>query len=430
MADAVGLDFGTTNSAIAVVEEGAAPRLARFALSDTTTSTFRSLLFFAREEVTGGNRVRALAGPPAIEAYLGAEEPGRLMQSLKSFLASRGFSSTEVLGSTYRLEGLIEIILRDLREAAESQFGALPERVVAGRPVRFADAAGPEGDELALTSLEAAYHNAGFREVLFEYEPVAAAYEYRRRLEREELILIADFGGGTSDFCLLRLGPVARGAGSDTEILGTDGVPVAGDAFDAKIIRNVVAPRLGRETEYRSIFDRVLRVPLRIYSHLERWHRLSFLKSRRTMQLLFDLRREALEPEKFDALIHVVVNDLGFQLYRAVEQTKHELSGASRSTFRFHDPPVDIEAEVLRDDFEAWIQDETEAIGACLDQILDSASVPAHRVDRVFMTGGSSFVRAVRALFIDRFGEDRIRSGDELTSVASGLALRALELRD
>ena len=146
------------------------------------------------------------------------------------------------------------------------------------------------------------------------------------------------------------------------------------------------------------------------------------------MQLLFDLRREALEPEKFDALIHLIVNDLGFDLYRSVEKTKHELSTAPASVLRLVDPPVGIEEGVERSAFETRIHDETAAIAQCLDRILDDASVRADRVDRVFMTGGSSFVPAVRALFLERFGPERVRSGDELTSVASGLALRAFEL--
>ena len=182
------------------------------------------------------------------------------------------------------------------------------------------------------------FRNAGFGEVVFEYEPVAAAYEYRRGLDRDRLIFIADFGGGTSDFSLLRLSPKGTGEGG-IGILGTDGVPIAGDVFDGQIVHNVVSPLLGMGTEYRSIFDRVLRVPVWIYVHLQRWHHLSFLKSPRTMQLLFDLRREALEPEGFEALIHIVQNDLGFHLYRAVEQTKVELSLASVSRFCFRHPP-------------------------------------------------------------------------------------------
>ena len=423
MMGAVGLDFGTTNSAIAVVGEDGAPRLAQFRLGTEMTSTFRSILYFEREE-RPGRALHAFAGPRAIERYLDAEGPGRLIQSIKSFLAARDFSSTDVLGSTYRLEGLIEVILRELRRAAEEQFGDLGDRVVCGRPVRFANAEGPEDEELALSRLRAALHNVGFREVIFECEPVAAAYEYRRGLEREHVVLIADFGGGTSDFCLLRMGP--QGSGTETEILATDGVPVAGDVFDGRIIRQVVAPQLGMGGEYRSLFNKVLRVPVWIYSHLERWHHLSLLKSRKTMQLLFDLRREALEPERFNALIHLVQNDLGFHLYRAVERTKVELSGSPSGRLRFQHPPANVGAHVPRDAFEGWIADELERMGACVDRLLEQASVSPDEVSRVFMTGGSSFVPSVRALFESRFGEERIRSGNELTSVASGLALCAL----
>ena len=424
---AVGLDFGTTNSAIAVVGEDGEPRLARFSIYGELPPTFRSILYFEREEHGRDRAVRSFAGPRAIERYLESEETGRLIQSVKSFLAARDFSSTDILGSPVRLEGLIELILRGLRETAIEQFGELTERLVVGRPVRFASSSSPEDEELALARLRAAFRNAGFGEVVFEYEPVAAAYEYRRGLDRDRLILIADFGGGTSDFSLLRLGPGGNG-NNGTEILGTDGLPIAGDVFDGQIVRHVVAPLLGMGTEYRSIFNRVLRVPVWIYSHLQRWHHLSFLKSRRTMQLLFDLRREALEPERFEALIHIVQNDLGFHLYRAVEQTKFQLSEAPVGTFSFRHPPIEIEAEVRRTEFEQWIADGLEAIGACVDQLLTDASVEPRRVDRVFLTGGSSFVPAVRQVFAVRFGLDRIRSGGELTSVASGLALRALEL--
>lgn len=425
MGSAVGLDFGTTHSAIATAGEGARPRLARFPASGAWTSAFRSLLFFERLHPEDGGGVRALAGPGAIDRYLEAEEPGRLIQSLKSFLPSAHFSETDVLGSTYRLEGLIEIILRHLRDGAERDLGALDGPLVVGRPVRFAGALEEGGEELALRRLRAALRNAGLGEVVFEYEPVAAAHEYRTRLEREELLLIADFGGGTSDFCLLNAGP----PGKHAEVLGADGVGVAGDAFDGKIVRHAVAPLLGASSEYRSIFDRVLRLPRWIYAHLERWHHLSFLRSRRTLQLLYDLRRDALEPERLDALIHLVEHDLGFHLYRAVERAKTELSSTSVSTLRFVHPPLRIEIEVRRAEFEGWIAEELGRISACVDGLLSRLSVDPSDVDHVFMTGGSSFVPAVRRIFVDRFGGDRIHAGGEFTSVASGLALRALELR-
>ena len=424
---AVGVDFGTTNSALAVVRDGAA-RLARFARGDgTTTEAFRSVLYFERPE-TGGVLLE-LAGPSAIGRYLESDEPGRLMQSLKSFLANPDFAQTSVFGSPYRLEALIAIMLRALRTEAESGLGPLDGTVAVGRPVRFANQSDDADAEFALARLRAAFRNAGFGDVVFEYEPVAAAYHYETGLDHEELILIADFGGGTSDFSLLRVGPKQRELGQrDQALLGTDGVALAGDAFDGRVVRNLVAPLLGMGTRYRSIFDVVLSVPTWIYAHLQRWHHLSFLKSPQTLQLLYALREEALEPEKLDALIHLVENDLGFDLHQAVERTKLGLSVQRSSEFLFVDPPLSVVGEVPRPDFEAWIAEELAALADCVDRVLRRASISRSDVDRVFMTGGSSLVPAVKSIFEERFGAERIRSGGELTSVASGLALRAREL--
>ncbi len=423
---AVGVDFGTTNSALAVAEPGDEPRLARFARAGGETDVFRSILYFERDPDAGG-RLRELAGPRAIERWLDADEKGRLMQSLKSFLAARDFSATTVFGASYRIEALVSVVLRELRHEAEARLGPLGKRVVAGRPVRFAAQAGPEDETLALTRLRAAFHNAGFEDVVFEYEPVAAAYFYERRIDHDELIVIGDFGGGTSDFSLLRVGPGARGRRAEA-LLGNAGVALAGDAFDGRIVRAVVAPLLGYGTRYRSIFGRELSVPAWIYTHLQRWHHVSFLKSPRTLQILFDLCREALEPEKLEALLWLVRGDLGFSLHRSVEATKLALSGAARAPFRFVEPPVHAEADVARGDFEAWIGEDLAAIAACVDALLDKANVPPADVDRVFLTGGSSLVPAVRRLFAQRFGEPKLAGGNELTSVAGGLALRALEV--
>ena len=205
---AFGLDFGTTNSAIARVDPDGRPELARFPAGDESQAIFRSVLYFDSEDE--GESVRVHAGPDAIARYLGSEEKsGRLVQSLKSFLASRLFSATTIFGAAYRLEDLIGRLLASLREQAECHFQAPVEHAVVGRPVHFVNADSEEDEALALTRLEAALHNAGFRDVTFEYEPVGAAYHYEQSLERDELILIADFGGGTSDFSLLRVGPAA-----------------------------------------------------------------------------------------------------------------------------------------------------------------------------------------------------------------------------
>jgi hypothetical chaperone protein len=429
MPNVIGLDFGTTNSAIAMAEPDGPTVLATFQGDGYRTTTFRSVLYFDPDAKTPDRKPRAIAGPDAINSYLKADTRGRLMQSLKSHLASRLFRDTYVFGERYSLEELIAIILRELRVAAETEFGDLGASVVVGRPVHFSGAANAEEDAFALRRLQQALEQVGFAEIVFEFEPVAAAYEFESQLDHDELILIADFGGGTSDFSLMHVGPSVRRRGHTAQdILGTDGVAIAGDTFDSKIVRHVVAPRLGQGSQYRSAFNKVLPVPAWLYTNLERWHYLSFLKSKPTMQMLAELRLQAFEPEKIAALMHVVEHDLGYHLYRAVEQTKIELSDREQSDIVFQDATLAIEQDVGRSQFESWIGDELVAIAACLDRLLEHTGVAPSDVGSVFMTGGSSFVPAVRRLFESRFSAARIHSGGELTSVAKGLALRALDL--
>jgi hypothetical chaperone protein len=208
-------------------------------------------------------------------------------------------------------------------------------------------------------------------------------------------------------------------------ILGTDGVPIAGDALDGRLVRRLVSPHLGRGETFRSIFDRVLPVPSFLYGHLERWNHISFLRSPQTLRLLYDLRREALRRGPLDGLVHLVENDLGFELYRAVQDTKEALSERSEAQFHFGEGPIAIGAEVSRADFEGWIAPELDAIARCVDGLLAGCGVPAEEVEHVFLTGGSSLVHAVRAIFEQRFGAARIDTGTEFTSVARGLALSA-----
>jgi hypothetical chaperone protein len=426
MQPAIGFDFGTTNCALAVVAADGSPKLAHFSGPDGEVATFRSILYFDRDDAS--SPVSVHAGPGALLHYLEREEHGgRLVQSLKSFLSSRLFSATRIFGQTYRLEDLIALLARRLREEAERSLGMPIAHAVVGRPVHFVGAASAEDDALAETRLRAALHNAGFRDVRFELEPVGAAYHYERGLARDERILIADFGGGTSDFSLLWVGPSYRARRSEA-VLGHDGVDVAGDAFDGKIVRHKLAPLLGRGSEFESLYGRRLPVPGWIYVHLERWHHVSFLKSPRTLQLLLDLRREALEPAKLDALVRIVEQDLGFLLYRAVERAKRELSERAATRLRLEHEALALDAEITRAEFEGWIAEELARIADCVDRLLARTGLAPEQVDRVFMTGGSSFVPAVRALFELRFGADKLRGGEELTSVASGLALRAAEV--
>jgi hypothetical chaperone protein len=420
----IGLDFGTTNSSIAIARPDRSSEAVLFSSTEGKTETYRSVLYFEPKSP-------ATTGPLAIERYLAADEKGRLIQSLKSFLASRLFTSTNVFGRQYTLEDLITIILRDLRTQAEAQAGQMAGTsdvpIVVGRPVRYSNANSAEDNEFALSRLKKAIEKAGIGPVIFEYEPVAAAYFYESTLDHDELIMIGDFGGGTSDFSLLRVGPSARrDRARNGGILGNEGVALAGDAFDARIVRNLVSPALGRGSQFHSV-DKVLPMPTWVYSDLERWHYLSFLKSNDTLQMLRSIEAHSLEPKKISALLHVVEGDLGFYLHQSVQATKSALSREESSRFLFEDYSIRVEASVKRSAFERWIREELQKIRGCIDRLLEGTGVAAPDVDRVFLTGGSSLVPAVRHIFEERFGNEKISSGSEFTSVARGLALRALE---
>jgi hypothetical chaperone protein len=420
----IGLDFGTTNSSIAIARPDRSSEAVSFTSREGKTETYRSVLYFEPKSP-------ASTGPAAIERYLAADEKGRLIQSLKSFLASRLFTSTNVFGRQYTLEDLITIILRDLRTQAEAQAGLMAGSadapIVVGRPVRYSNANSAEDNDFAVSRLKKAIEKAGIGPVIFEYEPVAAAYFYESTLDHDELILIGDFGGGTSDFSLLRVGPSARrDRARDGAILGNEGIALAGDAFDARIVRNLVSPALGRGSQFHSV-DKVLPMPTWVYSDLERWHYLSFLKSSDTLQMLRSIEAHSLEPKKIGALLHVVEGDLGFYLHQSVQSTKSALSREESSRFLFEDYSVRVEASVKRTSFERWIKEELHKICGCVDRLLEGTGVAAQDVDRVFLTGGSSLVPAVREIFVQRFGNEKISSGSEFTSVARGLALRALE---
>jgi hypothetical chaperone protein len=438
---AIGVDFGTTNSSIACADRSGGVQLAKFPYLGSLTDSYRSLLYLQQTKVGGANTLksntlksdtlRSWTGPEGIEQYLSADVKGRLIQSLKSFLSSRNLQSTEVFGRRHTIEDLIARILRDLREKAEDQFGVRIRSAVVGRPVHFVGAETQEDDVYAEGRLRSACESAGYESVKFEMEPVAAAHYYESTLDHDELILIGDFGGGTSDFSLVHVGPTVRQRGRESvsgSIVGNAGVGIAGDAFDAKIIRHLVSPALGAGSELRSL-GKILPVPNWVYIRLERWHHLSLLRARDVLAMLRGVHAQSLEPEKIGALIHFIKEDLGFHLHRAVQKVKSDLSNTDEATFQFSDGFVDLAATVQRATFEEWISEELEKIAGCVDALLTSSGVLPKDVDMVFLTGGSSFVPAVRRIFETRFGKQRIRGGNEFTSVARGLALKATDER-
>jgi hypothetical chaperone protein len=402
----VGIDFGTTNSAIAVASPGGDVQLVPLG----GAGHWRTVLYF---EPGGG----LSAGAPAIARYLETEGEGRLVQSIKSHLASAAFTRTQIFGRRWQLDDMIAAYLRQLRAAAPFDLG---HRCVIGRPVRYWGAEDETDDARAVGRMTSALAKAGFDEVVFEYEPVGAAARYAALLDHDELIVVADYGGGTTDFSVIRVGP------RRAEVLATGGIGVSGDAFDARVIDAIVAPALGRGTRFRDEMGGEAPVPAWLYGHLRRWHLLSFLKEESTQRLLARVARGALDPVRVGRLVSVVDDDLGLELHRAVEGAKVRLS--KRSEDRVELSAITLDLPIARAAFDEWIADDLAAIDRVLDDVLARAGVAARDVDRVFATGGSSLVPAVRGRLTARFGEARVVGGEELTSVAWGLAARARDV--
>ena len=297
-----------------------------------------------------------------------------------------------------------------------------PKRVVVGRPVSFAGASPDEA--LARTRYEAALRSVGFEEIHHVYEPVAAAYFFAQRLNADATILVADFGGGTSDFSVVRF--VVGPSGLDYKPLAHTGVGVAGDAFDHRIIDQVVAREFGKGSEYMS-WGKALPVPNAYFRKFSRWNELSIMRHSRDYRELQELARDSLDPDRIRAFLAFLDADAGYAMYRAVSAAKMQLSQGDAGALSLHVAGVDIERKITRAEFETWIAPELEEINACVGRALNEAGLTESQIDRVFLTGGSSFVPAVRRQFEARFGAARIETGDQLVSIAYGLSLIAQE---
>jgi hypothetical chaperone protein len=394
---------------------------------EDAASTLRSILAFDGKHRDAQKQVLPLIGQEAIAAYLEDDTDCRLLQSFKSYLTSRQFTGASLFSRTYSLEDLIALMVSRLRTMAAAHGGKEVRRVVAGRPVHFVADDGASEEDYAVSRLKEAFAKAGVEELELEYEPIAAAYYYEQTLDHDETVLVADFGGGTSDFCLMRLGPGRDRTRPRDAILGTNGVGNAGDALDRRIVENGLAEHFGKGLSYRSD-GKILPMPSWIYGKLSRWHHISFLNTPSTRRMLRDIQRHTDDADSIDNLLALIEENLGYHLFRSVEQVKIALSRGERAEFCFDHGPMSLRQEVARQDFERWIAPELAEIEGCLEGLLEQTGLSTDKVDRVFMTGGTSLVPAVRNIFSRRFGEARLSSGGEFVSVATGLAYRAAEV--
>ncbi|WP_341782030.1 Hsp70 family protein [Ectopseudomonas mendocina] len=410
-ARACGIDFGTSNSTVGWLRPGQDSLLP---LEDGKI-TLPSVIFFNTEER------RPVYGRMALHEYLEGYE-GRLMRSLKSLLGSKLLKSeTTVLGSALPFRDLLGFFIGELKKRAEAQAGRAFEEVVLGRPVFFVDD-DPAADQEAQNTLVAVAHKLGFKEVSFQYEPIAAAFDYESALAREELVLIVDIGGGTSDFSLVRLAPERHHlAERQGDILATGGVHIGGTDFDKQLSLAGVMPLFGYGSRMKS--DAFM--PTSYHLNLATWHTINALYAQKTQLALQNMRYDIVDATGIDRLFGLIEQRAGHWLAMQVEESKIALSEQDARPIDLSRVEPDLVADLTRPLFENAIEPLLERIRASLTQLLADAGIAADQVDTLFFTGGSSGVPALRQSVAAMLPNARSVEGNTFGSIGSGLAIEA-----
>jgi len=419
-----GLDFGTTNSTLALAAPGAAPRLVPL---EGAHLTIPSALFFSLEDG------ETYVGRAAVFEYRDGAE-GRFMRALKSILGTSLMAETTPIGrKRMSFEELIGRFLKHLRERLEEAVAADPaaagaalDSIVLGRPVRFVDE-DDAADRAAQGQLEAAARAQGFRHIEFQYEPVAAALHYERTVTSEQLALVVDIGGGTSDFSILRLAPRAAGAAASqvdrrADILATTGVHVGGTDFDRLLNIAAVMPHFGLGS---TTTDGKRAMPVWYFNDMATWHRINTLYTAKNSRDIRSLEREAAEPDKLARYAHLLAHRSGHRLAGTVEAAKIALTEDTQANVTLREPGLALDLPVTRAAFDAATAELNGRIAGAIDAALASAQVAAGSIQTVILTGGGALVPAVRAVATRRFPGAAIAQADEFGSVGLGLAVDA-----
>ncbi len=444
----VGMDFGTTNSGIAAYD-GQRMQLIPIDPANRNASIARTALYitndrqvyigrnaidtyyqqnlnrpFNIERVRVGEITLTFAELPSFvrDVYIDKDtlSPGRLFVSFKTALSSLSYLGTVVGSHFYFLEDIIALYLYIARTRAENFLGREVRKIVLGRPVHFAFDA--EGDLLAQERLLKAAFRAGYDEVALQYEPIAAAHHYESTLDKEQNVLVFDFGGGTLDISILRIGnPKTR------KVLANGGLPIAGDVFDQKLVRAKLPAHFGEGSYYQK-GEKRLPVPTSFYEAFSNWQDMLLLQKPQTMEEIKRMERTAERPRQIRALRHLISSSYGLKMYDTVEATKRQLSSSERAAIRLDAADFDVYEQVTRTEFEKIIRSEINRIDTYLDTMLDEAGLRADQIDQVIRTGGSSEIPAFIEILERRFGTEKVRSIDIFSSVTSGLGIIAHKL--
>ena len=410
-ARACGIDFGTSNSTVGWLRPDQPPLL----VLENGKPTLPSVVFFNVEENT------VSVGQAGLREYMEGYE-GRLMRALKSLLGSSLMEGkTEIQGRSLPYKELLTQFITELKRRAETAANRTFDQAVFGRPVFFVDD-DTAADQKAEATLEAIARTAGFREISFQYEPIAAAYHYERQIDREELVLIADIGGGTSDFSLIRLSPQrALAADRRDDLLANSGVHIGGTNFDRQLSLASVMPLLG----YGSLLKRGLTMPSSYYMNLATWHTINQAYSSRTWADLQELYLDTQAPEAMDRLLKLIRDRAGHWLAVQVEEAKIALSAGDSTTLHLNRLAPGMRHTLTRIEFEKASAELVEQIGNTLSTLLAKAGVRSESVDTIFFTGGASGVPVLRERIATILPMARRMEGDLFGSVGAGLAVEA-----
>lgn len=410
-----GIDFGTSNSVVTVLaEESNEPQI---------IVQEPSVIYFPKQGICESEHY---IGNEAISQYLIHGMVGRFIQSVKSLLPDASFAPTLINKRPYCPDDLTALILDYLKWKAESTLGIRITSVVMGRPVFFSE--NIAHDRLAEKRLRNAARMAGFREVRFQYEPVAAAYSLESQIRDSHTVLVVDIGAGTTDLTIMKLGvDSASSQEGSSEVLATDGIHIGGDDFDSAIMKQRVISHFGHKSVYES-WGKELEVPEYIFRTICRWEMIPFIKSPQLIDELRYIRAGSQERNRIENLITLIEQNLGYTLFQSIESSKIELSQWDVTELHFTRESISIKERITEPQFNNIILDNVMKISHTVKRAQSKAGISSDDIDTVLLTGGSSQVRALVKLFVYQFGQEKVKYGEDVfTHVACGLALSHLK---
>ncbi len=443
----LGIDFGTTNSAAAIIGNDGKPHVLSLDIHASNANTLRTVLYVERDghmrigaDAIATHRVQNVGRVPRftktwiaeidvvvtegativldVFSDVDAEAPGRLLHSLKGPLASE-YEGTTLFGTHYSLESLIAEFLARLRHRIEQVTGQTVTRALFGRPVNFANANTDDDNMRAESRLREAAKLAGFADVTFELEPIAAGLSYgsHRQLHVGEHALVFDFGGGTLDIAVLR-----AEANNKQHVLATGGVGIAGDRFDQAIFKRAILPWLGEHVRWG---EQKLAMPAHLLEALGDWQDANALCNLATLAFMREAQQKCTEPIRLFALEDYIMRGFAYELFERVERCKVALSSQRFDVMQFDSGAINLWQPVTRLLFENAIAREGRQIRDMIDDTLRRADVRADQIAQVIRTGGSSSIPYFVEMLSGMFGRDKIVEEDLFTGVAAGLAVKA-----